>query len=311
MCHSLRSGSHAGDLVVLRPSMPPCASPRLDRDRVTCDDLGVSDPRELERLAIDAATRAGDHLRDRRPRRVEVVATKSSDVDIVTAMDHRAEEMIVEYLLAARPDDGVFGEEGHSRATRSGVTWVIDPIDGTVNYLYGVDDYGVSVAAVAGDPDPLTWTALAGCVYNPRRRLTYHAAEGGGAFADERPLQGPTDTGLAGALLSTGFGYRPDRRRRQAEIVTALLEDARDIRRLGSTSIDLCLVADGRLDAHFERGLNPWDHAAGALIAREAGALVTGPDGGPATAEMTVAAGVRLHAELLARLAGLNAFSGY
>lgn len=271
----------------------------------------MTDPRELERLAIDAATRAGDHLRDHRPRRVEVVATKSSDVDIVTAMDRAAEEMIVEYLLAARPDDGVVGEEGNSRATRSGVTWVIDPIDGTVNYLYTLDDYGVSIAAVQGDPDPRTWTPLAGCVHNPPRRLSYHAAVGHGAFADDRPLRGATSTGLAGALVATGFGYRAERRKRQAEIVTALLGEVRDIRRLGAASLDLCLVGDGRLDAYYERGLSPWDHAAGALIAREAGALVTGADGGPADAEMTVAAGVPLHGELLARLAELDAFSGY
>ena len=271
----------------------------------------MTDPRQLESLAVDAAMRAGDHLRDLRPRRVEVVATKSSDVDIVTAMDRSAEAMIVEHLLGARPDDGMVGEEGNSRPSRSGVTWVIDPIDGTVNYLYGLDDYAVSIAAVQGGADPLTWTPLVGCVHNPPRRLTYHAATGHGAFADARPLSGPTDTGLAGALVSTGFGYRASRRVRQAQIVAALLGEVRDIRRLGAASIDLCLVGDGRLDAYYERGLSPWDHAAGALIAREAGALVTGADGGPPSSAMTVAAGPRAHAELLARLGELDAFGGY
>ena len=260
-------------------------------------------------LAIEAAARAGDHVRDRRFEGVDVVATKSSEVDVVTAMDRAAERMIIDHVLAARPDDGFFGEEGNARATRSGITWVIDPIDGTVNYLYGLDGYAVSVAAVEGAPDPATWTALAACVYNPATRLTYHATSGGGAFAGDRPLAGPTDTGLRGALVATGFGYLRERRLRQASVLAGLLGELRDLRRLGAASLDLCLVGDGRLDAYYERGLHPWDHAAGGLIATEAGAVVTGPDGGRASEEMLVVAGARLHGELLTRLRDLDAFS--
>ncbi|MDA8437823.1 MAG: inositol monophosphatase family protein [Propionibacterium sp.] len=266
-------------------------------------------PDQLRALAIEAAVRAGDHVRDHRPDRVDVVATKSSEVDVVTAMDRAAERMIIDHVLAARPDDGFFGEEGSTRTTRSGITWVIDPIDGTVNYLYGLDGYAVSVAAVEGEPDPATWTALAGCVYHPAPRLAYHATAGGGAFAGDRPLAGPTDTGLRGALVATGFGYVQERRVKQAAVIAGLLGELRDMRRLGAASLDLCLVGDGRLDAYYERGLHPWDHAAGGLIATEAGAMVTGPDGGRASEEMLVVAGTRLHGELLSRLGDLDAFT--
>lgn len=267
----------------------------------------LADPLALAKLAARAAKEAGELVRDHRPDHPHVVATKSSEVDIVTEMDRAAERLITERLLDVRPDDGFLGEESGLRAGTSGITWVVDPIDGTVNYLYGLGGYAVSVAACQGAPDPAAWTTLAGCVYVPGTGIAYWAALGHGAFANGRPLAGPTHQALRNALVATGFGYLRNRRTRQARVAAALLDDVRDLRRLGAASVDLCLVADGHLDAYYERGLNPWDHAAGALIAREAGVIVTGPGGTPASAEMLVAAGPMLHCQLLARLAELDA----
>lgn len=269
---------------------------------------------ELRDLAVTAAQAAGQLIRDGRHKSLEVAFTKSSEVDIVTEMDLAAESLLIERILEQRPDDGILGEEGGLRPGTSGLTWVLDPIDGTVNYLYGVGPYAVSVAVVEGEPHPQLWSALAGCVYQPgtgdgQDGVTYDACRGQGAQRNGRPVAGPTDVGLRHALVGTGFGYLEARRRRQAAVIAALLPELRDIRRLGSAALDLCLVADGRLDGYFERGLNPWDHAAGALIAQEAGARVSGPGEGAPTVEMTIAAGPRLHRELSLRLRELDAFA--
>jgi myo-inositol-1(or 4)-monophosphatase len=215
--------------------------------------------------------------------RVAVAATKSSPTDVVTEMDQRAEELITGRILATRPGDAIIAEEGGETAGRASgvVRWVIDPLDGTVNYLYGLPDWAVSIAAeVSGQ-------VVAGVVYAPRRGETFTATLGGGAWLTERP--GADETGgvpralrarpgvpLEQALVATGFGYRAARRKVQGEVVAALLPRVRDIRRAGSASVDLCSVAAGRVDAYYERGLNYWDYAAGALIAAEAGAMVAG-----------------------------------
>jgi len=270
----------------------------------------------LEALATQVAVAAGRLVVDERPRLVEASATKSSPTDIVTVMDTRAEELIRGLLLAARPADAFLGEEGNDHRGTSGITWVVDPIDGTVNYLYDIPAYAVSVAAVAGDPKtPGEWQVLAGAVADPALRRVYHGALGAGAY--ERGWDEPTDPvgvrlrvgsvdALSGALVGTGFGYTPQRRTEQGRILLALLPQVRDIRRIGSAALDLCSVACGRLDGFYEAGLNPWDMAAGWLIITEAGGVLTGPQGGPPASAMTVAGNPRVQARLLAVLDGLG-----
>jgi myo-inositol-1(or 4)-monophosphatase len=268
----------------------------------------------LEELATRVAVAAGRLVVDERPRLVEASATKSSPTDIVTVMDTRAEELIRGLLLAERPADAFLGEEGNDHRGTSGVTWVVDPIDGTVNYLYDIPAYAVSVAAVAGDPKtPGEWQVLAGAVADPALRRVYHGALGGGAY--ERGWDEPSSTAgaplrvgsvdaLSGALVGTGFGYTPRRRTEQGLILLALLPQVRDIRRIGSAALDLCSVACGRLDGFYESGLNSWDMAAGWLMVTEAGGVVSGPHGGPPSAALTVAGNPTVQARLLAVLDG-------
>lgn len=261
---------------------------------------------------MDVAAVAGRLIRDERPTDLGVTATKTSPVDVVTRMDLASEELIRQVLAERRPDDGLLGEEGGLQSGTSGLTWVCDPIDGTVNYLYGVAGYAVSVAVVTGQPTPQDWEELAGAVYDPTRDLMYSAARGQGARVTDgagriRPLTGPADVPMARALVGTGFGYLPLRRASQARVLAGLLPRIRDIRRLGSAALDLCALADGRIDAYYERGLQPWDQAAGVLIAREAGAVVSGLQGLRPTEEFIVAAAPGLHAALSGTLADLDA----
>lgn len=250
------------------------------------DDVTVADLRDLaERLAREA----GALVRSGRPDQVEVAATKSTATDVVTRMDADSEALLRREIAAARPDDAILGEEEGSSSGTSGITWVIDPVDGTVNYLYGVASYAVSVAAVVGPPDPREWTVLAGAVHSVVDDRTWTAGLGAGATLDGRPVHVNAETDLGQCLVGTGFGYDADRRRAQARVLVDVLPQVRDIRRLGSAAIDLCLVATGELDLYYERGLNPWDMAAGALVAQEAGARVTGLRGRPADREMVVA----------------------
>lgn len=244
---------------------------------------------ELLELARTIALDAAELAARRRREGVEVAATKSTVVDIVTEADREVEVLIRDRIADARPDDGILGEEGGSTGGTSGLTWVVDPIDGTVNYLYGIPHYAVSIAVVEGDPDPLTWTALAGCVTNPATGETFTAARGEGAFAGTRGIRVAPPVPLAEALIATGFAYASETRAEQGQLVARLLPRIRDIRRQGTASLDLCFVADGRYNAFFERTLSPWDHAAGALIAREAGALVTGRDGAAPSSEFILA----------------------
>ncbi|TFC69937.1 inositol monophosphatase family protein [Cryobacterium sp. TMT2-4] len=230
----------------------------------------------LLRLAQDTALAAGQMAARRRTVGVQVAASKSSPEDVVTLADRETESLIRALLADARPDDGFLGEESAATRGTSGLTWVVDPIDGTVNYLYGFPAWAVSIAVVEGDPDPATWTTLAGAVYNPTGDELFTAAAGDGAWLGVRRLQVPTDVPLSLALLGTGFSYRAAERERQADVVRGLIGEVRDIRRIGSAALDLCSVAAGRLNLYYERGLSPWDHAAGALVAREAGARVGG-----------------------------------
>ncbi|HWJ84510.1 MAG TPA: inositol monophosphatase family protein [Cellulomonas sp.] len=262
---------------------------------------------ELMDVARTVALESGALIRAGRPAEVEVAATKSTAQDVVTAMDLAVEAHLRARLAELRPDDGVLGEEGGSSAGTSGVTWVVDPVDGTVNYLYGLGSYSVSVAAVVGPPDPSTWTVLAACVHAVDEERTYRAGRGRGASLDGVPIHVGEASSLLDSLVGTGFGYRADRRRAQGRVLAALLPQVRDIRRMGSAALDLCRVASGTLDLYYERGLSPWDLAAGQLVAQEAGAQVSGLRGLPPGSEMTVAGRPRLHSELVALLAGLDA----
>lgn len=253
-------------------------------------------------VALDAARRAGALLRDGRPADLGAAATKSSPTDVVTEMDLAAEKLITQCLGMARPDDGILGEEGASREGSSGVRWIVDPLDGTVNYLYGLPSWSVSIAA------ELDGEVVAGVVEAPMRGETYQAVLGGGAFVNGVPARCRPAAELGQALVGTGFGYREERRAAQAEVVRRLLPQVRDIRRAGSAAIDLADVGCGRLDAYFERGLNPWDLAAGDLFAREAGALTGGRPGERASGDLTLAAPRGLFEPLQGLLDGLGAW---
>lgn len=224
-------------------------------------------PAELATLAADIAEDAAGLVQDRRTGRFRS-ATKTSATDLVTDVDRVAEARIVARLSDARPDDGVNGEEGASRRGISGVVWHIDPIDGTTNFVYGLPGYAVSIAA------QVDHAVVAGAVVDAMRAETFTAWQGGGARCNGEPIRCTSETDLSQALVATGFSYLPDRRARQAEVLTRVLPAVRDIRRLGAASTDLCAVACGRVDAFYERGLQRWDDAAGCLIAVEAGAVV-------------------------------------
>lgn len=200
------------------------------------------------------------------------VGTKSSATDPVSDADRASEQLLVSMLLAERPDDGLLGEEGADRPSASGLRWVLDPLDGTVNYLYRFPAWCVSVACedrVDGD-----WTAVVGVVHDPLRDETFSAVRGGGAWLNGTRLRVNDPVPIDRALVATGFSYEADRRRRQAAVVAELLPLVRDIRRAGSAALDLCALAAGRVDGYFEDIPSRWDWAAGALVAAEAGAQV-------------------------------------
>ena len=239
---------------------------------------------QLLDLAVDVAREAAAMIVERRRGVITVADTKSTDTDVVTAVDRESEELIRKRVLAVRPDDAFLGEEGEDVVGTSGVRWVVDPIDGTVNYLYDHPTYAVSIAV---EQDGHT---VAGVVVNAPLGEVFTATRGGGAFLDGRSIAISGCTDLSKALVGTGFGYDPDRRAVQAEVVRRLIPRIRDIRRIGVGAIDLCYVACGRLDAMYERGLNPWDYGAGELIAAEAGARTGGLHGAPVSPQMTIAA---------------------
>lgn len=245
---------------------------------------------DLLALAVDIACEAGELAQRRRSEGVAIAATKSALADIVTEADREVEDLIRRRLYAERPDDGFLGEESGAGGAGAEVTWVVDPIDGTVNYAYGIPSYAVSIAAVAGDPDPATWTALAGAVFAPALGELFTAARGEGARLGSQTLHLADERGAAGALLGTGFGYDPATHAGDLARLARVMPIARDVRRIGAASLDLSYVAAGRLDGYFERGLNPWDHAAAGLVVREAGGRIGGLGGRPAGKEMTIAA---------------------
>lgn len=263
-----------------------------------------ADPASLRTLAEDLARAAGTAaLAGRRGLPVgqpPAHDTKSSVTDPVTEFDRAAEAYIVDQLRRLRPDDAIVGEEGAADSGTSGIEWHIDPIDGTANFLYDLPAWCTSVAAVRSDR-PIT-DAIAGAVYVPVTDEMFSAHAGGGATLNSTTISASKAVAVSMSLIGTGFSYLEERRVVQADRIRSLLPQVRDIRRYGSAAIDLAFVACGRLDAYFEEHLNSWDMAAGLLIASEAGAAVSGFDGGYPDERSAVAAAPGIHAALLAAI---------
>ncbi|MEO7398112.1 MAG: inositol monophosphatase family protein [Ilumatobacteraceae bacterium] len=239
---------------------------------------------ELRDLAVDLARRAGALIREGRRTGTGVVDLKSTATDMVTEYDRASEQLIVTALRTARPDDAIIGEEGTADLGTSGIRWLIDPIDGTTNFFYGLPGYAVSIAAADDDG------TIAGAVFVPATDEMFAAARGEGATLDGAVIHCSTNHDLSRALVATGFSYHAERRRRQMERLPHVIAEISDIRRLGAAAPDLCYVAAGRFDAYFEEFLAPWDLAAGELIAREAGCISGDLGGGPVRAEQVLVA---------------------
>ncbi|HET6818584.1 MAG TPA: inositol monophosphatase family protein [Mycobacteriales bacterium] len=258
------------------------------------------DPNELLELALRLAHDAAALIRDR-PADLGT-DTKATPTDAVTVTDRASERLILAGLEAARPEDAVVAEESGSSGDTAagGVRWYVDPLDGTVNYLYDLPQYAVSIAAeVAGE-------MVAGVVLDVATGDAYTATRGGGARCNGRPLTCRDESDPALALVATGFSYDAQRRAAQAEVLRAVLPRVRDIRRMGAAALDLCAVAAGQVDGYFEERLKPWDWAAGALIAQEAGARVGTVGGGPLAESIALAANPTLYDALETMLAATN-----
>lgn len=256
---------------------------------------------ELLHLAERLATEAGGMLLEGADGLRVDVTTKSSGTDMVSEMDRASETLIVKGILAARPDDAILGEETGVREGTSGVRWIIDPLDGTTNYLYRHPTWAVSVGV------EVDGMVEVGVVAVPGHREVFAAVRGQGAKLNGDPIAVTSETDLASALIGTGFGYGAGRRGRQAELLPHLLPVVRDIRRNGVASLDLCWVACGRLDGYFEAGGQPWDVAAGLLIATEAGATASGLDGGDVAPESVMVAAPGIAPALFELLIGAGA----
>jgi myo-inositol-1(or 4)-monophosphatase len=273
------------------------------------------DAARLLDLAVATARAAADLAREHRAEGVADIGTKSTITDLVTEADRAVERLIVRQIRQHRPHDAFLGEEygensetseaeakpGRHTGSEATVRWVVDPIDGTVNYVYGLPVYAVSIAAQVGGQ------SVAGVVINVPTGEEWTATRGHGAWRDGRRLRTGTQTDLGQALVATGFAYDAAVRARQAAVVAGVLPRVRDIRRFGAASVDLCYTAEGQFDAFYERGLNPWDHAAAGLVAVEAGLLVTGLRGAPPSGDMVLAAPPALHGPLHDLLVALDA----
>ncbi|MEU2940169.1 inositol monophosphatase family protein [Nocardiopsis alba] len=249
------------------------------------------DREKLRDLAVEVAAEAGAFAA-KGQEGITVLDTKSSPTDVVTEMDRATERLIRDRLLAARPDDAVLGEEDGGVEGTSGVRWVVDPIDGTVNYLYGSPDWGVAIAA------EIDGVVVASAVCLPSHHRMFEAVLGGGARLEGRTLRAPDTVPLDRALVATGFGYFPERRLQQAKVLTGVIEHIRDIRRGGSAAVDITGLATGRYNAYYERGLHLWDWAAPGLVASEAGLRVGGARGGPPSNDLVIVARPGLYEEL-------------
>lgn len=264
---------------------------------------------DLLALAVRVAEGGAALAQDAREQAITQVRTKSTDTDVVTAGDQAVERYILGELAAARPNDAVLSEESGALGDPAGaaVRWILDPIDGTVNYLYGVPYYAVSLAA------EVDGVVVAGVVRNAATGEQWTAVRGAGAYKGEhgrgRRLTGSTETELGQSLIATGFGYEPAYRAHQARVLAGIADQIRDIRRFGAAALDLCAVAEGIVDGFYHQGLNLWDIAAGGLVATEAGLVVSGVDGGPPDG-LLVAAPRAIHGALRTVLADLGAADG-
>jgi myo-inositol-1(or 4)-monophosphatase len=286
----------------------------MDRvQQTSAESPNQLNPADLLTIAIQVARRAADTARRMRAEAVSAtIDTKSTATDVVTAADRAVERQVAEELRGLRPGDTLLGEEYGSTAPSGStvpapggvVRWIVDPIDGTVNYLYGLPQYAVSLAA------EVDGVVVAGVVRNAATGDEWTATLGGGAFHDGRPIRGSAQTVLGQTLVGTGFGYDAARRLHQAGVLSGLLPHVRDIRRFGAASLDLCFAAEGLIDAYYEKGLNPWDHAAGGLVAREAGLTVEGLNGAEPGLPMVIAAPPALFGPLHEHLVRLDASGG-
>jgi myo-inositol-1(or 4)-monophosphatase len=250
---------------------------------------------ELLNLAESIARKAGALLMNR-PSKFDL-DEKSGVFDFATQMDHESEKLIVAEILAARPDDGLIGEEGANRPSTSGITWVIDPIDGTVNYLYDIPGWCISIGAKDQNG------SLVGVVFSPATNSLWKASRSNGAYLNDVKISCNNPVALNRALVGSGFAYDIEKRKIQASLIERLLPEIRDLRRLGACAVDICHVASGSLDAYFEAGVNEWDYAAAGLIATEAGAVIS-IDKGIWNGEknMVIVAGPALHPALSAQI---------
>ena len=262
--------------------------------------------RELLEIAVEVARGAAQLAVDTRAKAITEVSTKSTRTDVVTTGDQATERYVLDALHERRPGDSVLGEEsGESTGGGgTGVRWILDPIDGTVNYLYGLPQYAVSLAA------EVDGVVVAGVVRNAATGDEWTALRGGGAYRAGRRLVCSEVTELGQSLVATGFGYDAARRAYQAQVLTRVLPAVRDIRRFGAASLDLCFVAEGMVDAYYEKGLNLWDHAAGGLVATEAGLTVSGLAGAPPGPDLLLAAPSGIYGQLHDLLVELDAAGG-
>lgn len=255
-------------------------------------------------LALRLAGEAGALLLGRRGTPYGSIGTKTSITDLVSDVDRASEELVVQAIRTARPHDGIVAEEGTADPATSGWRWVIDPLDGTVNYLYDLPAYAVSIAVERdGHPEVAV-------VVDPVHGETFAAVRGRGATRNGTAIRVSDEADLALALVGTGFSYETERRRHQAAVLAQVLPSVRDIRRAGAASVDLCWVACGRLDGYYEQGLQPWDFAAGALVAQEAGASVGDLGGDAPSSTFTMAAAPALFEPLRQLLLGAGARTG-
>ena len=265
-----------------------------------------SEVSEMLVLASRLAREAGRMVREGRAQAgVSAALTKSTATDVVTEFDTASEALIVGGILAARPTDGIVGEEGTDTPGTSGVDWLIDPIDGTTNFLYGLPGWGVSIAART------ELGTQVGVVYVPSVDELFTATAGGGAFLNGAPIACSTTDELALALVASGFSYAAERRALQAQRIALLMPQIRDLRRLGAAAPDLCNLAAGRVDVYFEQWLGPWDLAAGELIARESGCLTGSLDGGPVRPSSVLAANPALFHPMQRLIAQVDAALGF
>lgn len=261
-------------------------------------ELTKEEREEIAQLAEDIASGLAQFAWEKRLSGISVTDTKSSAADIVTEADTLIETMARERISAARPQDAFLGEEGEASSGYSGLTWIVDPIDGTVNYLYGIGTCAVSVAVVSGVPEPSLWKVEAACISYIGDNTVYRAVRGGGAYCNGHRIHAGDADDLAQSLIGTGFSYEAQKRAKQGSVVAQMLPRVRDIRRIGAASTDFCSVAAGLLDGFWESGLQVWDMAAGSLIVTEAGGVVENLDGNPGDKSLVIAGNPQIVHEL-------------